>query len=102
MNIILVSRKHSHARTLALGRRTLLSLGGLMLLVLLGAGLTVYRRMAPLWFDDEYAATLADPTIVNAWNQRLKAQSREINSLKHHSTDPSDALTLRLGEMQAR
>ena len=102
MNIILVSRKHSHARTLALGRRTLISLGVLMLLVLLGAGMTVYRLMAPLWFDEEYAATLVDPTIVDAWNQRLNAQRKEINSLKQHSTEQIDALTLRLGEMQAR
>ncbi len=102
MNIILVSRKHGHARTLALGRGTLTSLGVLMLLVLLGAGMTVYRLMAPLWFDEDYATTLVDSTIVEAWNQRLDSQRKEIRSLRQHSTEQIDALTLRLGEMQAR
>lgn len=102
MNIILVSRKHGHARTLSLGRGALATFGVLMLLVLLGAGASVYRLLAPFWFDAEYAATLVDPAIVEAWNQRLDAQRTEINSLKQYSTEQIDALTLRLGEMQAR
>ena len=102
MNIILVSGKHGHARSIALGRGMLIILAVFFVLLVIGAGATAHRVLSPYLISDAAAMASLDPAVLKAWNQRLQKQRQEIDQLRQQSTEHIDALTLRLGEMQAR
>lgn len=102
MNIILVSRKHGQATTVTLGKGALTAAGIFLSLLLIGAGTAAYILLKPYLIPGTLATGALDPAIVEAWDRRLQSQRQEIEALKQYSSEQVDALTLRLGEMQAR
>lgn len=101
MNIILVSHKYDRARTLVLGRGALILLALVLVLVLAGAGATLYRWIVP-YVQGQSGADVVDAALVATWQERLQAQQEEVERLRRLSAEQVDALTLKLGEMQAR
>ncbi len=101
MNIIFVGRRHGKSKTLRLGNAQLVSL------VFFVAALVVLLVYAGYRLNDTIAGRTGDgPTVdseaIVQWADQLSAQSREIDKLKEASRERLDALTLRMGNMQAR
>ncbi|MFV1871764.1 MAG: M23 family metallopeptidase [Oleiphilus sp.] len=99
MNIIFVGRKHGKSKTVQLANRQiawLAALGSAFLLCLVWAG---YEMRA---FMEERAELTIESAVVESWEERLALQLKEVAKLKRLSQEKVDALTLRMGDMQAR
>lgn len=94
MNIILVSRRYCHSRTLSLP--ALLVLLSLVLAVIAFSGIGLYQ-----WVGKS-EASLLDGEAISAWQQRLTQQSSEIDRTRAYTEDQIRALTVKLAELQAR
>lgn len=96
MNIILLTGRHGRARQLRLtGRRVLPALVAAALL--LGTGLFGTGYYAAHAWQDAHPSRTA-----RVWQARLQRQAREIARARRLAQDNLDALSLRLGQLQAR
>ncbi|MHA7880953.1 MAG: M23 family metallopeptidase [Saccharospirillum sp.] len=94
MNIILVSRRHGHSRTLSLP--ALLVLLSLLVAIIAFSGIGLYQ-----WVGKADTRVL-EPDAIRAWQQRLVQQSSEIERTRSYTEDQIRALAVKLAELQAR
>lgn len=101
MNIIFVGRSHGKSRTLKLGNRQLAILSMVIVLfltALIVAGFQLSETMAD---RSEQEHSLNQEAIAK-WKEQLAIQAQEVAKLQRDSREQIDALTLRMGNMQAR
>jgi len=101
MNIIFVGRSHGKSKTLQLGNKQLILIS-LFLLFVLVALVSGGYQLKTLLVDANGADTSLDVEIITAWKNEVKEQRSEVNQLKRSAHEKVDALTLRMGDMQAR
>lgn len=94
MNIILVSRRYGHSRSL--------SLPALLVLLSLVLALVAFSGIALYQFAGKSETSLLDRDAISAWQQRLTQQSSEIDRTRTYTEDQIRALTVKLAELQAR
>jgi len=99
MNIIFVGRSHGKSRTLQLGNKhialimsSVISL--FVLFVFCGYQINSY-------FSDETASSLS-PELISTWEENILGQEQDVKRLKRNAQEKVDAITLRMGDMQAR
>ncbi|MAL99894.1 M23 family metallopeptidase [Hydrocarboniclastica marina] len=98
MNIILVGRRHGQSRSFHItGARLVLAAVAVAVIF----GVCAYGGY---WVAAERVAhyQAMSPTVVASWQARLDSQRERLQALKIDANQQIDALTLRLGEMQAR
>lgn len=99
MNIILVGKHHGQARTFQLGPGKLLGaavLAFMLVVALFMAGFLVARG------GDQGVNRLMDRALVEVWQHRLQGQRDALAELDQETQRQLDALTMRLGDLQAR
>ena len=99
MNIIFVGQKHGQSRAFTLTPITLSLLGLIFTALLVLAAWSGYRLAVPAVVS---ADDVPSSALIAAWQQRLADQQDELVYLREKTNHHVDALTLRLGEMQAR
>lgn len=99
MNIIFVGRKHGKSKTVQLANLQLVWIAAFFICLLFSLAFLGYQFR--LYVED--GAELAiENSIVNKWDQQLASQRKDLQKLKRLSQEKVDALTLRMGDMQAR
>lgn len=101
MNIIFVGRSHGKSKTFQLGNKQIALIGLLIVAVFALLVIAGYQARLLLTDTDLSAETLGEATL-SAWDQKIESQRHAINKLKRDSHEQVDALTLRMGDMQAR
>ncbi len=99
MNIIFVGRKHGKSKTVQLANREIILLMVFSAALLVGLVCLGYQLRV---FFEETAELTIESSIVKGWDKKLDDQKKELNKLKRLSQEKVDALTLRMGDMQAR
>jgi murein DD-endopeptidase MepM/ murein hydrolase activator NlpD len=99
MNIIFVGRKHGKSKTVQLANQQFVWLFVFAILLLFGLIFAGYQLR--VMFEDGAELSIEN-AIVEKWDQRLEDQRKELQKLKRLSQEKIDALTLRMGDMQAR
>jgi murein DD-endopeptidase MepM/ murein hydrolase activator NlpD len=99
MNIILVGRNHGKSKTVQLGDRQLMFLGISVLLLLCLLIISGYKLRELV---EERAELSIEQSVVENWQMQLARHEADIRALKVSSQERVDALTLRMGDMQAR
>ena len=100
MNIIFVRRHHGQSKTVTLGNRHLTALALCLMLLISAVAYTGYWIKDKLIFQGE--GMVVDVQVINAWRRELSQQAEVLEVLRKDNREQVDALTLRLGEMQAR
>ncbi len=99
MNIILVSKNHGKSRVLKLGwMHGLLSVG---VLSLLGLGFAWTGLSLQSWWQGEQGERL-NRAAIERWESDLQEQREQVEAVSLQSRQQLDAITLRMGELQAR
>lgn len=94
MNLIIVSNKHGQTRTISSWWPMLLLVVGIGFMVAAGyAGYSWRERIDKPVFDDQAAA---------AWRETLLSQQAEVGGVRDATLEQLQALTVRIGELQAR
>ncbi len=96
MNIILVSRKHGRARSLALSNPLLVL--SLVLLMVMGAGLFVFGYLVALDREDE----IRRQNFIQEWQQDLALKRKQLDQLREDSDQQLKTLAIRMAELYAR
>ncbi|MCP5160961.1 MAG: peptidoglycan DD-metalloendopeptidase family protein [Hahellaceae bacterium] len=102
MNIIFVGRRHGQSKQISLDSNKLVT-----------AGLSVLATFLLVFVSGYFLGDSGSPTLVSGvsvlqkeavddWQQQLAEQKAEVLVVKERAQQQIDALTLRLGEMQAR
>jgi murein DD-endopeptidase MepM/ murein hydrolase activator NlpD len=101
MNIILVGQKNGETRNLQLSPAVLISAvaGALLLMVLAVWGAIALFAVLSGHYK---SGSSIDAEIISGWHQKLEQQSRMVAEAKASSARKIDAITLRMGELQAR
>jgi murein DD-endopeptidase MepM/ murein hydrolase activator NlpD len=99
MNIIFVGRKHGKSKTVQFANQQFVWLFFVAVLLLFGLIFAGYQLR--VMFEGGAKLTIEN-TIVEKWDQQLEDQRKELQKLKRLSQEKVDALTLRMGDMQAR
>lgn len=99
MNIIFVGRKHGKSKTVQLVNRQLVWFGVFVVLFLAGLFFLGYQARALIERNSELSI---ESEIIAKWDKQLRSQAKEVRTLKRLSQEKVDALTLRMGDMQAR
>lgn len=99
MNIIIVGRNHGKSKTVQLGNRHLMYVLILVLFTLFALVFSGYKLRE---YFEERAELSIENAIVEKWRDQLAEQKSDVLSLKRMSQEKVDALTLRMGDMQAR
>lgn len=99
MNIIIVGRNHGKSKTVQLASRHLMYVLILVLLTLFALVFSGYKLRE---YFEERAELTIETAIVEKWHDRLAQHKNDVHSLKRMSQEKVDALTLRMGDMQAR
>lgn len=99
MNIIFVGRKHGKSKTVQLGNRQIAWASGIACLFLIALVFLGYQ--ARVYFEESAELTI-ESAIVENWDNQLENHKKDIQKLKRFSQEKVDALTLRMGDMQAR
>ena len=99
MNIIFVGRKHGKSKTVQLVNRQLVWFGVFVVLFLAGLFFLGYQARALIDHNSELSI---ESEIIAKWDKQLLEQAKEVKILKRLSQEKVDALTLRMGDMQAR
>ncbi|MDX1451193.1 MAG: M23 family metallopeptidase [Oleiphilaceae bacterium] len=99
MNIILVGKNHGKSRVLKLGAA---QLGvALFLLVVTFAGVAALgAKTYSLWLGE--SGQRLSQAAVDAWQAELLSQRSQLDQVAQQSRQQMDAITLRMGELQAR
>ncbi|MFT6906104.1 MAG: murein DD-endopeptidase MepM/ murein hydrolase activator NlpD [Oleiphilaceae bacterium] len=99
MNIIFVGKKHGKSKTVQFANQQFVWLFFVAVLLLFGLIFAGYQLR--VMFEGGAKLTIEN-TIVEKWDQQLEDQRKELQKLKRLSQEKVDALTLRMGDMQAR
>jgi len=99
MNIIFVGRSHGKSRTLQFGNRQIALIMSsvfslLVLFVFCGYQINNY-------FSDAADSSLS-PELISTWEENILGQEQDVKLLKRDAQEKVDAITLRMGDMQAR
>ena len=100
MNIILVGKHHGQSRSVKLGNTSLTMIAllvALLLSIAIGLGVFIGNK----YYGHEQG-TLVDKGVVDAWKQTLSEQKQALRSIEREGKQQLDALTLKMGDMQAR
>jgi murein DD-endopeptidase MepM/ murein hydrolase activator NlpD len=100
MNIILVGKRHGQSKNIKLKPQHVVLLVCLMITVLVG--LVVLGFKLTLWLDADRDDFMLSRTVLEQWNQTLDEQQKEVKGVAELSRQQLDALTLMMGDMQAR
>lgn len=100
MNIIFVGRSHGKSKTLKLGNSQLIVLAILITLLFLSLVFSGYQ-LAEFLSGRQDGKTVTEEAIAE-WRNDLIEQRKTVAELKRTSREQVDALTLRMGDMQAR
>lgn len=101
MNIIFVGRSHGKSKTLKLGNKQLVLLAMALVGVLFLLAMSGYQLREMLAESRGITAGLDAETIA-VWENEIKSQRNDVENLKRSAHEKVDALTLRMGNMQAR
>ncbi len=99
MNIIIVGRNHGKSKTLQLGNKAIFTALSICLIVLgsvFGSGYFMHQHIYGK------AEVVLDKSIIDGWGQQVRQHQVEVEGLKRESQEKIDAITLRMGDMQAR
>jgi murein DD-endopeptidase MepM/ murein hydrolase activator NlpD len=99
MNIIFVGKKHGKSKTVQFANQQFVWLFFIAVLLLFGLIFAGYQLR--VMFEGGAKLTIEN-SIVEKWDQQLEDQRKELQKLKRLSQEKVDALTLRMGDMQAR
>ncbi len=99
MNIIFVGRNHGKSKTFQLANKQLLVVAMLFMLLVMALLFSGYRLHA--WVVGEPEAML-DKDVITVWQNDIAAQKEQLSRIKQSAQEKVDALTLRMGDMQAR
>ncbi|MFT6030988.1 MAG: murein DD-endopeptidase MepM/ murein hydrolase activator NlpD [Oleiphilaceae bacterium] len=99
MNIIFVGKKHGKSKTVQFANQQFVWLFFVAVLLLFGLIFAGYQLR--VMFEGGAKLTIEN-SIVEKWDQQLEDQRKELQKLKRLSQEKVDALTLRMGDMQAR
>jgi murein DD-endopeptidase MepM/ murein hydrolase activator NlpD len=100
MNIIILGKRHGQSKTIRLGNRQIVTWA--LFAVLIITMLLVGGFQLALKFNPNMQGDLIDHSLVKAWTGNLEQQKKELRSLREASHEQLDALTLKMGEMEAR
>jgi murein DD-endopeptidase MepM/ murein hydrolase activator NlpD len=101
MNIILVGQNNGQSHNLQLTRPVLISaVVGVLLLVVFAVGGVI--ALGALISGHYKSGTTIDAQIISGWHTTLEQQSKMVADAKASSARKIDAITLRMGELQAR
>jgi hypothetical protein len=101
MNIIFVGRSHGKSKTLQLGNKHLVLIAVLVTGLLLAIAASGYH-LSTVFVESSAVDETLDAETISVWKNELKAQRSDVESLKRSAHEKVDALTLRMGNMQAR
>ena len=99
MNIIFVGRNHGKSKTYQLGNKQLIAVSMLFLLLIVAVLFSGYRLHA--WVVGESDSGL-DKALISVWQNDIASHKQEVSRIKQVAQEKVDALTLRMGDMQAR
>jgi len=99
MNIIFIGRKHSKSKTLQFGDKQFALLFFLLFLIIWALMFLGYELNNFLSDKNE---TSLSKEIVAKWKLQIDNQGKDVIQLKKLAKEKVDALTLRMGDMQAR
>jgi len=99
MNIIFVGRSHGKSKTLQLANKHIIILAAFGIALFVSLVFAGYQIRSS--FIDGAGSSL-NAALISQWDDEIKAQGRDVRSLKQFSQEKVDALTLRMGDMQAR
>lgn len=99
MNIIFVGRAHGQSKTVQLGNKQLSFLAALIICLLVGLVIVGYQIRTYVEGGTELSIENA---VVQGWDSKLAQQHRDLQKIKRVSQEKVDALTIRMGNMQAR
>mgnify|MGYP000064086780 CR=1 FL=1 len=100
MNIIFVGRSHGKSQTIQLDNRHLVIIGLSVLLMLVFLFFAGFQ--ARLLLSDVEVESVLSGDMIAQWDEKIAGQTIELKNLKRSSQEKVDALTLRMGDMQAR
>jgi murein DD-endopeptidase MepM/ murein hydrolase activator NlpD len=100
MNIILVGKRHGQSKNIKLKSRHLIV--GLVLLFSTLVGLVVLGFKMTQWLDAEKADFMLSRVVLEEWRRELSDQRKEVDGVARLSSQQLNALTLMMGDMQAR
>ena len=101
MNIIFVGRSHGKSKTLQLGNKHLTLIAILVVGLLFAIAASGFYLKGFLADGAGHDAML-DVETISVWKNEIKQQRDEVENLKRSSNEKVDALTLTMGNMQAR
>ena len=101
MNIIFVGRSHGKSKTLQLGNKHLVLIA-IFLTGLLFAITSAGYHLKGVLVERSGADTMLDAETIAVWENEIRAQRADVESLKRSAHEKVDALTLTMGNMQAR
>lgn len=99
MNIIFVGRSHGKSKTVQFGNKQIAWVSVFFVFLLLGLIFAGYQFRV---FLEDGAELAIENAIVTKWDEQLGEQRNDLQKLKRLSQEKVDALTLRMGDMQAR
>ena len=96
MNIVFISRTHGQSLTYSMnGKRLLVSL---LFLILALSGITY----AGFYYAKSQQSDVLTPDMISRWSQELSDQKEEVVAQRMISSQKIDALSVKMGELQAR
>ena len=101
MNIIIVSRKNGQSRPLVLGKTSIL-LTSLFVTILMVTIFFAGASILSLQWGTERKGNLENQNVIDAWETMLKSQQEDLSLVRLQASEQIDAITLRMGELQAR
>ena len=100
MNIILVGKRHGQSRSIKLRSHAVTLL--ILLAMLVAFALVALGAFAAKAYYQVDQDSLVDSVVIDAWSATIKEQKKDIRDLERESRQTLDALTLKMGDMQAR
>mgnify|MGYP000373703809 CR=1 FL=1 len=99
MNIIFVGRSHGKSKTVVFNNTKIAMLALAFVLLIVSVVVAGYNLALPAETDGELNEVSGEA--VDYWQSLLKDQQHQIDALKQESVEQVDALTLRMGSIQA-
>jgi murein DD-endopeptidase MepM/ murein hydrolase activator NlpD len=100
MNIILVGKRHGQSRSIKLRSHAVTLL--ILLAMLVAFALVALGAFAAKAYYQVDQDSLVDSVVIDAWSNTIKEQKKDLRDLERESRQTLDALTLKMGDMQAR
>lgn len=100
MNIILVGKRHGQSKNIKLKPQHLAV--ALVLLFSTLVGLVVLGFKMTQWLDADKADFMLSRVVLEEWRRELSDQRKEVDGVARLSSQQLNALTLMMGDMQAR